>query len=466
MGIKQYYNSSCTVDNWYEKYVSVAAKNSGSMFKFFNTNFRGLASINNAVVQFSSCEGIKRSEWEHVAKTGQEKWKHYVVRMLQARLFSKNVDHYYKSQKGKSYQKMLDGDFSDTEKWLLTLLFILDGYFNDTPNYFPVTSKAVCSNFLAAGYTEEDISAIIKDFILHFNSNQKLDVSDVFRFEYTYLDSFYDEPDFLSILRNSTNIQKQELYDYVTEKYKNKEYKTKKNACLISYKFKPGGVYTKETLLNNATILYLTDAINNNIHASFKDFIIAILKRYNEINHIDSGKVFSFILSEKDIFKVIFYNVCGVELEDNPDIVAEIDSSTDVADTSIDPTDMKSLGNLRRISTALKKRAKEESHYKCALETLEHCRYFTSKETGENYLEIHHLIPREFGNDFDNTIEILPNYVPLCPHCHRMIHLAVDKERNTIISYLFNQRENALEAKGLEIDWEKLKKYYGIKGLW
>ena len=31
MGIKQYYNSSCTVDNWYEKYVSVAAKNSGSM---------------------------------------------------------------------------------------------------------------------------------------------------------------------------------------------------------------------------------------------------------------------------------------------------------------------------------------------------------------------------------------------------------------------------------------------------
>lgn len=91
------------------------------------------------------------------------------------------------------------------------------------------------------------------------------------------------------------------------------------------------------------------------------------------------------------------------------------------------------------------------------------CTYFTSKETHQNYLEIHHLIPREFSNDFDTSIEILENYVVLCPKCHRKIHLAEDNERKHMINILFNNRVNLLNAKGITIELEQLYKYYNIE---
>ena len=90
------------------------------------------------------------------------------------------------------------------------------------------------------------------------------------------------------------------------------------------------------------------------------------------------------------------------------------------------------------------------------------CKYFTAKESNKNYLEIHHLIPREFANDFDYPIEIIENYIALCPNCHRKIHLAVDAERKHMINILFNQRKTSLEKHGLIVDKKQLYKYYKI----
>ena len=90
------------------------------------------------------------------------------------------------------------------------------------------------------------------------------------------------------------------------------------------------------------------------------------------------------------------------------------------------------------------------------------CKYFTAKENNHNYLEIHHLIPREFANDFDSPIEILDNYVALCPNCHRKIHLAVDKERLHMINTLYMDRKEKLLGHGLNIELKELYRYYKI----
>lgn len=111
----------------------------------------------------------------------------------------------------------------------------------------------------------------------------------------------------------------------------------------------------------------------------------------------------------------------------------------------------------------LKTLAKEKSSYKCALEPLNNCRYFTSKEDNRNYLEIHHLVPREFSCDFDDTIEFVENYVPLCPHCHRLLHKAVDRERKCLISYLYHQRITELQNHNIDLTIKTLYRYYRVE---
>ena len=106
---------------------------------------------------------------------------------------------------------------------------------------------------------------------------------------------------------------------------------------------------------------------------------------------------------------------------------------------------------------------KEKTQYKCELSDLFNCKYFTAKETNKNYLEIHHFVPREFSNEFEDSIEILDNYVALCPHCHRMLHLAVDRERIGALSFLLNKRKVALHEHHIDVDIDTIKTFYGIE---
>ena len=129
----------------------------------------------------------------------------------------------------------------------------------------------------------------------------------------------------------------------------------------------------------------------------------------------------------------------------------------------LDDTTTTTKEEISRISSVLKRMAKERSDYKCELSELYSCKYFTGKENNKNYLEIHHLVPREFSNEFEQTIEILSNYVALCPHCHRMLHFAVDRERIPALFYLLNKRKEELAKHGISIDIDFLKLLYNVE---
>jgi 5-methylcytosine-specific restriction protein A len=119
--------------------------------------------------------------------------------------------------------------------------------------------------------------------------------------------------------------------------------------------------------------------------------------------------------------------------------------------------------NLRKqIDASIKSIVKLGTNYTCACAKTENCKYFTSKETKRNYLEIHHFIPRAFSNDFDVSLEQFSNYVALCPNCHRKIHLAVDTERKHLINSLFSERYDELKKDGIIINLNKIYGYYGI----
>ncbi|MCM3154486.1 hypothetical protein M3611_20975 [Priestia megaterium] len=98
------------------------------------------------------------------------------------------------------------------------------------------------------------------------------------------------------------------------------------------------------------------------------------------------------------------------------------------------------------------------SQYLCEVDD-EH-RHFTSKVTGKNYVEAHHLIPMEYQDSFSVSIDVEANIVSLCVNCHKKLHHAVFEEKKDIIRQLYKERKFRIKKCGIEITEEELLTYY------
>lgn len=463
MDLLQTYIKLSENEDSFNRYYKCANKTGiyGNMFYFRQTSFRNLMDFKHSYNIFKMVDGINRSQWEKSKSYNQHLDKHRTVRMLGSKLFSKNERTYYKTEKGYIMEKIIDNqqEFSEEEQWLLVYLLVLDSYFDNKINYILEKTKYVYENVIASGIEEDNITISIKNIIA--NKNKKM--RELIKEDYLYIDTFYhpytNECDFLSIYNSSSKIQKEELYQYIETNLVNK-----KSNCIISKKYELQGNYTKNMLIDNAKILFMTNHINKMFRISFKEFILSIIARYQEIENINTGKIINFIFENKDIFEIIYFNIFNIDYLEIEKTEKE-NEEENIQEERIDDTSAKNIDKLKRISNVLKKKAKERTNYKCELEDFCGCDkfYFTSKETKQNYLEIHHFIPREFSNEFEKSIEVIENYIALCPRCHRMIHLAADRERKTLISAIYNKRKQSLENKGIEISLKEVEKFYNIQ---
>lgn len=454
------YKDKCSIPSWKEKFSSIGREGHGAMFKLFNTNFRYLQTFTSAYQSFYSLTYNKpRKDWEGATNTGQELAKHYVTRMLQGKLFSKDKEYFFPTQKGKVLGSFLKG-YSSEEVELLNLMLLLDGYFDYVVNYFIELASDVLQNFFRAGYSYSDIDIAI-DEILRAKPSRMVNL---FKTDYVFLDAFYADEDLLHCFRTATESDKTELKEYVTDNYLNKNFDD-----VISKKFQPGGNMTIGTVLSNAKVLFLVGKLidTNTMQCrklSFEEYCDVMIRHYSKYNVIDVDKIHRTIAIYRNIFEAVYNNLIGVNDIDNisENLFDDEEMLPRNKIDSIDSTDAKQQKELRKVSSILKRMAKEKTDYKCACEDAFSCNdhYFTSKESGHNYLEVHHLIPYEFRNDFEQSIELLENYVPLCPHCHRLIHFGVDRERVTVLNVLFRRREKELKAKGINIDLKVLREYY------
>ena len=100
----------------------------------------------------------------------------------------------------------------------------------------------------------------------------------------------------------------------------------------------------------------------------------------------------------------------------------------------------------------------KEMDYTCE-ENKEHC-YFKSKATGENYVEGHHLVPMEFQDDFECSLDVEANVVSLCVVCHKKLHLASIEDKKEILEKLYKSREANLKKSGIQITLQELINLY------
>ncbi|WP_162055984.1 MrcB family domain-containing protein [Pontibacter pamirensis] len=102
--------------------------------------------------------------------------------------------------------------------------------------------------------------------------------------------------------------------------------------------------------------------------------------------------------------------------------------------------------------------ALHEAGFKC--ENDQNHQTFISAKTGHQFVEAHHLIPMEFQDDFNVSIDVPENIVSLCPNCHRAFHNSITETKTVLIRKFFHLRKELLSSRAIEITEDRIEKYY------
>lgn len=438
--------------NQYNNIYSLSKESKGIFYESRNTNFRTLKAFFTAFTKFEEIEGLHREKWPKVNSHKQEKNKQHSVKMLGAYFFDTKSKTYFKTVKGKVYKNFLeDQNISKDNKWILNLMFLLTLRHENITNYLIKRTKKINNDILKV-YKITELRKILKDF-LSLKNNKEIYIND-----WLYINSFFYEESLLFEFKNSSD--KDELKNYVSQNIKIKNY-----ICPLSHKYKDSGNYNYAMLKEDAEIFYIINNVFNKQY-SYSDFFDLFLEVASEIKEIDKELVKNFINKNKDIFMSIHYELFFEEESEN---LIEDSAEQIIIETSpVKKVDYSSYLYKREMNnrfSKLKKYVKEASGYQCELSELRSCTdsHFLSRVDNKNFLEVHHLIPKQFANEFEYSIEVLPNYVSLCPNCHRFIHNGLDKERKQAVIKLHEERREDLEKMGLIVEREKILKINNIK---
>ena len=101
--------------------------------------------------------------------------------------------------------------------------------------------------------------------------------------------------------------------------------------------------------------------------------------------------------------------------------------------------------------------ALEKANYQCELNR-GHRSFLTPK--GRPFMEKHHLIPMEFYEQFEYTLDDINNLICLCPTCHKALHFGRKQDIEPPLRKLWKSRIDQLKRSHLEVDLEKLKVMY------
>ncbi|NQU85799.1 MAG: HNH endonuclease, partial [Mariniphaga sp.] len=441
------------------------AKGSGGrMFEYINTNFRTQNSFAGSFLKFQEIEGKPRDQWPRQSHHGQEVHKQLVVTMLQSKLFKKEVNGLFsKTNKGSLYAAFIDSQSLDEGRWLINYLFLLNGYYANLKNYITCRVREDLLGYLSIvdGLDQVILLESAKE-LLAANSFEK-----IIRSTFFYIHSFYNDSDFLIQYIRASSKEKEDLAKYIEKNLKEGTFE-----CCISKKYELGGNFNKsmlhdETRVFLLTLLFVFQSENINLDNVYNIFVENFKQNISDINEKD---ILGYLYQNRNIFNPVFSDVLELEELDATATGAmsyEEVPMIDVKDAPEDYIDETSESGRQRIQTSYnlrKKQARIQGDYKCGLEVLNNCKpiYFTSRVNGRNYLELHHLIPRAFRNDFSYSIEVLANYVTLCPRCHKQIHLATDGERTSLINALYGERNKRLETVGIGLELNQLHEYYKI----
>ncbi len=464
-----YYKDMNLLNDWSQRHASSAKD--VMLYAFKGTNGRSLSSIIDVFKMMEEVEGKDRRDWPVLESTGQEKHKQYTMRMLETKLYYRDTEgRFYKTKKGELYKDFITRNFDKSDQWAINYIFLLDSYFEETESYLINRSKDIF-DLLGKSLPENYINDAIEEFMSNYNKIQSF--TELAEHDLFFLLSFYDDEEFLKKYFEASEVDREQLRNYILDNYNKQAY----SSCCLSRKFKPGGVYNISEFKDDVLILAISlDVYNGSRYDNYYFALsgtLGIIKKY--LTTFSTTIVNNYLKDQEEVIEPILLNVCGIEttnedpegeeekqLVDINDVTPEDGDEFDKPEKKVDDTTKTGRRYLDTVFNYRKNIARRMSNYTCELEQYKGCRYFTSKKTNHNYVEVHHFVPREFRNNYEYSIDVFANYITLCPHCHKMIHLATDRERIDAIRYIYNKRVKRLSDCGLHVELEDLMKYYHI----
>ena len=425
----------------------------------FTENFTTLWMVEEGFYTYSKLCAMTAEEFNTYVEESPMQARRFMDNVRRSKLFMTRDGVKVKSAKGEVFEKFLLEKLTPEDRWFMDYLFVSDGYYNLESNYIFAETDRVFDAWQKAGYTPAQIYNAI---IYLFNTRQG-NMEEYLRTEYVIVTTFRNDTAFLSAYHAASEFEKSELHDYILDNYTKERY-----TCIVSALFAPSALIDCDTVLDDAKILFFTHYIKNSHPISLEEMLEIFEQVYTRFYKLNTKKLTNFIMMYEDVFRMTYLNLFSdnneLPLTDTELSLAEGDDFLENADLdAFDYTTTETLDKLGRVNAILSTAARYETDFKCELHKENKCRYFTSKETGKTYLEIHQLIPRDYANEFSHSLERASNYVPLCPHCHRLIHEATDAERFRLLATIYQKRKSWLAEDGIEPSKELLFAIYGIE---
>lgn len=204
----------------------------------------------------------------------------------------------------------------------------------------------------------------------------------------------------------------------------------------------------------------------------FNDVPISENKKYFELD----ASVNPFVLKKTETWRVAI-DMDEEDVDANKEADAELISGLAESDLSVGTIEYNPAPEVKAPAKESKGRmvpardkqkaenALKRAGYKCEVGNHE---TFLRKKNNLPYTEPHHLIPLQYDDQFEYSLDVEANIVSLCSNCHNRMHYGADIEH--MIRLLWEQRKDELEAAGLlimksgiNLTVEILLSFYGIK---
>ncbi|MGG3641173.1 hypothetical protein ABES38_07295 [Bacillus gobiensis] len=196
-----------------------------------------------------------------------------------------------------------------------------------------------------------------------------------------------------------------------------------------------------DTILNNSEFRKKNDK-GNRMYSTALKYFKKFIEQYEDKEYIDE------LLKEEIEFEKY--------IKDNP-----ADVSRGIIEDKPKDKPNHRLVNNKKVWSRNPKYASEavaDADYLCEFDN-QHL-HFISKFNQKNYVEAHHLIPMQYQEQFECSLDIHANIVSICSVCHKKIHFGLFEDKKEILKKLFNKRRERLKAGGIYIDINQLYSYY------
>ena len=197
--------------------------------------------------------------------------------------------------------------------------------------------------------------------------------------------------------------------------------------------------------------------LGNLLHESSWNYDLFNINSFEEVDVVLSLLEINPEFTRKDTVGNRMYSVALHHFRDFLELNALISGDKDISCMDIALPKPKSIIEKGRRSWVrsqlLKEQAIISAGHQCEVDS-SHAT-FISKTTKCPYMEAHHLIPMEFQDQFNSSLDVYANLICVCPTCHRLLHLGTTTEKQAILEAQYHHRKYRLINSDINLALEK-----------